>query len=468
MSMVVQLTKQIEQSMVNLQIVTGGTSQSTKELMTSYSELGTRLGRTTLEIAGAANEFLRMGYTGSEATELLTHSMRLSTLGMIDSANATKYLVSAIKGYKVELKDTGKIVDMATALDMKYAVSAGDILEAMSRTAASANMAKVEMSNLMAMMSIVMETSQQSPETVGTAFKTAFARFGNVKVGKVAEGDSDETEGINDIEIALKKIGIQIRTSAGEWRSYQEVLDEVGTRFNSLSDLQKNLVTTAMFGTRQREVGTILLSNYESVKDAVSIADNSEGTAEEKMRVYEQSYEASLKRMTVAWEEFIGKFDISKVFKAVNNGLTSIIKNLSTILIVIGGFAFLNNLPKIAEIASRGVYRLSNYQGGLGGKIKSYGKNWTTQLLGEKELDDKGNVRRDDDGKIIRKPNALQRGSLASYDELLNKEEARLIKEGAVDALSNQAQNASFSLEALAATADKVNVALGGVAPLKK
>ena len=77
---------------------------------------------------------------------------------------------------------------MATALDMKYAVSSGYILEGMSKAAASAKLAKVEMADLQSMIAIVGETTQKSASSIGESFKTAFARYGNVKAG-VFSGD---------------------------------------------------------------------------------------------------------------------------------------------------------------------------------------------------------------------------------------------------------------------------------------
>jgi hypothetical protein len=53
--------------------------------------------------------------------------MKLSTLGMIDAAKATEYLISTMKGWKISAEDMGEVVDELTNLDMAYATSAGDI-----------------------------------------------------------------------------------------------------------------------------------------------------------------------------------------------------------------------------------------------------------------------------------------------------------------------------------------------------
>ena len=118
-SQVIQLTKQLDQTMTNLMIVTGKSHSQVKDMVKDYSNLADELGGTTQEIAASANEWLRMGYTIDQTNTLIKNSMMLSKLGMIESEQATQYLISAIKGYGVAVEDSSKIVDMATALDMK-------------------------------------------------------------------------------------------------------------------------------------------------------------------------------------------------------------------------------------------------------------------------------------------------------------------------------------------------------------
>lgn len=137
----IQVAKELDKSLVNLQIVTGGTRKETMALLGSYNQLANEMGRTTQEVADASNDFLRAGYRGQEATDLTKASMSLSTLGMLDSAEATNYLISSLKGWKLESKDAMNVVDKLTKVDMEAALSAGDLALAMSRANASAQQA---------------------------------------------------------------------------------------------------------------------------------------------------------------------------------------------------------------------------------------------------------------------------------------------------------------------------------------
>ena len=72
----------------------------------------------------------------------------LSKIGMINSADAAQYLISSMKGYQISAKDSVTIVDKLTSVDMEAAVSAGELAEAMSKTANLARVSGVSMDNL--------------------------------------------------------------------------------------------------------------------------------------------------------------------------------------------------------------------------------------------------------------------------------------------------------------------------------
>jgi hypothetical protein len=110
----IQTSKELDKAMVDLQIVTGGSRKEAKALMGTYNDMASELGRTTQEVAAASNDWLRAGYANQEAAELTKSSMYLSTLGMIDSAKATEYLISTLKGWKLETEDVLKVVDKLT------------------------------------------------------------------------------------------------------------------------------------------------------------------------------------------------------------------------------------------------------------------------------------------------------------------------------------------------------------------
>jgi uncharacterized membrane-anchored protein YhcB (DUF1043 family) len=148
--------KELNVSLVDLQMATGFTYNQTAKLIG--------------EVSDAANDFLRQGKSIAETNTLIYDSMVLSKIGMIDSVESTKYLTSAMKGYKVSVQDAIGIVDKLSAVDMESATSAGGLAEAMSRTSNMANLMGVSMDKLVGYVATVGEVTQKDMASVGEAF----------------------------------------------------------------------------------------------------------------------------------------------------------------------------------------------------------------------------------------------------------------------------------------------------------
>ena len=146
---------------------------------------------------------------------------------------------------------------------MAAAISAGDLATAMQRSSVSAQIAGSTLDRYIGMLTVVAETTQKTPETVGESFKTLYARYGKIAAGKFEASQEElEAEGLtvedmtnlNEIEQVLNAVGIQIRDSVDSFRNFDDVLDEVAENWKTYSDVQKSGIATAIARTRQRVI----------------------------------------------------------------------------------------------------------------------------------------------------------------------------------------------------------------------
>ena len=111
----------------------------------------------------------RQGYEAQQAGELITASTYLSKLGMIEASQATEYLTSMIKGFKLEVSDAVDVVSKLTSVDMESAVSAGGLAAALQNVATTAQLAGVSLDETIAYASTIIETTQRDASSVGMA-----------------------------------------------------------------------------------------------------------------------------------------------------------------------------------------------------------------------------------------------------------------------------------------------------------
>ncbi|MGN0819837.1 MAG: phage tail tape measure protein [Christensenellaceae bacterium] len=326
----------LDKAVTNLQIATGKTREETQALIQSYAALAKQLGATKLEVADAADTWLRQGYNIIETNKLITYTLMLSKLGQLESAEAAKALTSAMKGYKVSVEDAVTIVDKFTAVDMEAAINAGDIATAMAETAASAEIAGVSMDKLIGYIATVGEVTQDGAESVGTFYKTLFARMGNVKAGKFVDDETGES--LNDVEKVLNNVGISLRDSDGEFREFGNVLDDVANKWDRYDNVQQHAIATAFAGTRQQEKFIVLMENYGDALNYASTAATSAGVAQQKYQeAYLDSIDAKLNELTASWQEFSTLLLDSDLIKGAVSFLTGIVDILNSILGIADG-----------------------------------------------------------------------------------------------------------------------------------
>lgn len=333
----ISATERLDQKMVDLQIASGYTKNNIHDMMLEFNDLAKEIGKTTEEIAEAANDWLRAGYEGQEVSQLTEASMQLSTLGMISSADATSYLISVLKGWKLESTEIQGVVDRLSAVDMAAAISAGDLAEAMSRASNSAQMAGTSLDRYIAYLTTITDVTQKSAASVGESMKTVYARYQNIAAGKfvAAESDiesenynADEWANLNDVEKALGALGINIRDSVSSFRNFDDIMDEIASKWNTYTDVQKSGIATSLAGVRQRENLLTLFENWDAVEKFEEISTNAYGTAIEKMKSYTDSVEAAKNRITVALEKWVLALNQSDTLIWFYNAVAEVSDNL--------------------------------------------------------------------------------------------------------------------------------------------
>lgn len=321
-----EAVQDFDAAVMDLRMATGGTYTEVSNLVKEYNELGQAIGATTKEISSGADSWLRQGHSISDTNILIKDSMILSKVAELESAEATQYLTSAMKGYKVEVEDVISIVDKLTAVDLVSATEAGGLAEAMSRTAASADIAGVSMDKLLGYLAATGEVTQKSMTSIGESYKTIFTRMGDIKSGKLQFIDEDGTaESLSDVETVLNNLGIKLRDSNNEFRNFGDVLDEVGAAWDDYSTVQKAAISKAFAGTRQSENFKVLMENYGKATEYMEVSMNSAGTAEQKFEAYLDSLEAKTKSLQASFESLAINTFSTEMFGGIIDATSSVV-----------------------------------------------------------------------------------------------------------------------------------------------
>ena len=332
--------KDIDSAITDLRLATGDSYESAAKMVGEYNQMGRALGATTKEVNDSAVTWRRQGKSAEDAGVLIRDAMILSKVGMLDSADAAKYLTSSMKGYNVSVDGAIRVIDKLTAVDANAAVNAGGLAQAMSQTAVTANRAGVSMDKLLGYLAVVGETTQKDMSSIGNSFKTIFARMNDIKAGKLSLVDEDgTTELLSDVEITLKNVGIDLRATMSEFNNSGEVLDALAAKWNNLSSVQQAALAKAFAGVRQGENFRVLMENYDAATKYMNVAANSAGTAETKFAAYLDSIEAKTKSLQAAFESLAVNSVSTETFGGIIEATTSLVEFLDKTNLVKGALA---------------------------------------------------------------------------------------------------------------------------------
>lgn len=333
----ISTVRDLDKALTDLRIVTGDSKSAAQELLSTYNEMAQVLGSTTSVVAKSADDWLRQGYNLVDTNQLIKDSMVLSIVGQMDSAEATSSLTAAMKGYSLGASEAIGIVDKFTRVDLEAATSAGHLATALSKTAANAKISGLSLNEVIGQLAVVNETMKEAGESTGTFYNTMLSRMGSIKSGELV--DPESAESLSDVETTLSRLGIALRDSAGEFRNFGDVLDDVGRRWETFSLVDQRAIAQSFGGTRQQTRFFALMEGWEQAQKYSEAAANSAGTAMEKFGAYQESLEAKQNRLTASFERFsqsiidsglIGTFlDIQTALFNFGASVPDVIKNIT-------------------------------------------------------------------------------------------------------------------------------------------
>ena len=266
------------------------------EMMKIYSNANETAESINAKIAGTTAFQNVSGLSGTDATNALQtiiNQFKLTTEGGYSAGDAITYVGDAITGVAYNLsKDEGDAMrEIISAVEDAGSVieSAGGSLEWYS-----------------AVTGTLAETVNATGSEVGGAMRMITARTLQQKEAFDELNDSgEETEvAMANAEKALSGLGISIRESDGDLRSIEEVLGDVASKWQTLSDSDQQFVAEKLAGTNRRSYFMALMENYQRVIELQEKSMTSEGIMMEASEKHAESLTGKLNQLTNAQEKF--------------------------------------------------------------------------------------------------------------------------------------------------------------------
>ena len=318
--------RDMDKSLTSMTVVTNLTREQAWDMVGTLQQLGKETGMVTTQIADMTTKYLQQGKTIEDALILTEAAAKAATIAGIDGARSVELLTNAVNGFQVAAKDAMKVSDKFAALAASAATDYEGLATALSKVAAQANLAGMSMDFTLGMLTKGIEVTQEAPETIGTALKTVIARMRELTdYGETLEEGMD----VNRVDTALKNVGVSLLDSNREFRNLDDVLTDLGTKWDTLTRNQQANVAVALAGTRQQSRLIAMMQDFDRTLQLVQISENAAGTTAAQHRKYMEGLEAATNRLTTSYQGLITTFANSDIVINVMNGISTSLEWLS-------------------------------------------------------------------------------------------------------------------------------------------
>lgn len=337
--------EKLNNSLNDIRIVSGKSAEDMREFAKYANKAAQAMGTKTTDYTDASLIYYQQGLAEEEVLKRTDVTVKAANVLGSSTQEVSDYMTAIWNNFAKGSENLEYYADVLTKLGAATASSSEEIAQGLSKFSAVADTVGLSYTTATAALATVVAETRESADTVGTAFKTIFSRLQGLKLGETLEDGVD----LNKYSTALEKVGVQVTDSSGEMRKLDDILSDLGEKWNNLTSAQQTALAQTVAGSRQYNTLVALMKNWGEVQENVNLALNATGTLEKQNSIYLESVEAHQKSATAAAEEFYNALidedtlkalaDIEKAFSKIGtflvNGFGGGLSSISLILSVI-------------------------------------------------------------------------------------------------------------------------------------
>lgn len=323
----------LNESLTNIRIVTGQNTDEMARFAEKANDAAKALSTTTVDYSDAALIYYQQGLEESDIEERTAITIKMANAVGQSVETVSEQLTAIWNNYYDGSKSLEYYADVLMRLGADTASSSDEISEGLGKFSAVADQVGLSYEYAASALATITATTRESANTVGTALKTLFSRIQGLKLGDTLEDGTD----LNKYSEALATVGVNIKTANGDLKDMDDILDEVGARWQDLASDQRMALAQTVAGVRQYNQFVALMDNWDYFQENLNSSLSSTGSLTEQAEIYAESWEASEKRVRAAAEGIYQSLVNDDFFIGFNDGLASGLEGVEGLVKGLGG-----------------------------------------------------------------------------------------------------------------------------------
>lgn len=323
----------LNRSLNDIRIVTGYGVDRMSQFAAEANKAAQALSTSTTAYTDASLIYYQQGLNDQEVKERTDITIKMANVARESAVTVSDQMTAVWNNFADGSKTLEYYADVMTELGAATAASTSEIAEGLEKFAAISKTVGLSYEYATAALTTVVDRTRQSADVVGTAFKTMFARIEGLKLGETLEDGTT----LNEYSEALMKVGVNIKDSNGELKDMNDILDEMGAKWQTLNRDEQVALAQKVAGVRQYQQLISLMENYDFFKENVSLAEGSSGTLSAQADIYADSWEAAQKRVKAAAESVYSSLLNDDFFIEITNGVAEALQAIEGLIKGLGG-----------------------------------------------------------------------------------------------------------------------------------
>ena len=337
--------KELDTSLNNIRIVTGKSADDMDRFAKQANKAAQALGAQTTTYTDAALIYYQQGLGEEDVKARTEATVKASNVTGMSGQDTSEALTAVWNGYKVQAEETELYVDKLAKVAAGTAADLEELSTGMSKVASAANTAGVDVDQLNGILATVISVTREAPETIGSAFKTIFARMGDLKLN----GQDEFGVSLGNVSGQLHELGIEILDKKGEMRDMGDIIEDTAAKWDTWTRAQKQAAAVAMAGKMQYSRLMSLFENWDMYTDAVNMSKTSMGELQNQQDIYMESTQAHLDKMRASFEGLYDALLDPEAINGTTDAISLVVKQITNVVEGFnGGIGVLNVLGSTA------------------------------------------------------------------------------------------------------------------------
>lgn len=326
----------LNESLNNIRIVTGYNADRMADFAKQANKAAKELSATTLDYTDASLIYYQQGLDDKAVKERTDTTIKMANVTGTTAETVSQQMTAVWENF---MKDgqhaTEYYADVMAALGATTASSTDEIADGLEKFAAVADTVGLSYEYATSALATITAKTRQSADVVGTALKTLFARIEGLQLGETLEDGTT----LNKYSKALEAVGVNIKDDAGNLKDMDNILSEIGAKWETLSKDQQVALAQTVAGVRQYTQFVALMDNWDFMGENLATAYGAEGTLEKQQKIYEESWEAARNRLQASVETLYDELLKDDFFIWLTDALSDVVGLIDKIVNSMGGLA---------------------------------------------------------------------------------------------------------------------------------